>query len=77
MDPLHTTGGKDEQNIAFSGLHLAHRLSFLCCAVCLCFLCLRPVSLVPITASVSILSILDHPFLFSLTFIFYVCNQHK
>ena len=47
-------------------LHLAHLLSFLCCVVFLCFVCLRLrlVSCVPITASVSVLFILDYPFSF-------------
>jgi hypothetical protein len=37
----------------FCGVHVAHRFSFLCCGVFLCFVCLHPVSCVPNVASVS------------------------
>ena len=40
--------------------------SFLCCAVFLCFICLRPVSRVSNVASISGLSYLNFPFRFSL-----------
>ena len=52
-----------------------HRLSFLCCVVSLCFVCLRPVSCVHNVASVS----LDCPFLVApsvfsnVYFVQYVC----
>ena len=48
----------------------ARVLIFLIFCVVLCFVCLRPVSCVPNVASFSVLSILDCPLRFSLTFIY-------
>ena len=53
----------------FDGVRVAHRFSFLCCVVSLCFVCLLPVSRVLKVACVSGLSILGCHFRFSLTFI--------
>jgi hypothetical protein len=41
------------------GVRATHRLSYLCCGVFLCFVCLRAVFYVPNAASVSRLSIID------------------
>ena len=46
----------------FYEVRVAHLFSFLCCAVFMCFVCLRSVSCVPCVASVYGLSILDCPF---------------
>ena len=52
--------------LVFGGIRVAHRFSFLCCVFC--FVCPRPVSCAPNDDSVSGLSILDAPSVFS-TFI--------
>ena len=46
----------------FGGVRVAHLVSFLCCVVLQCFVCLRLVSCVSNATSVSGLSISDCPF---------------
>jgi hypothetical protein len=57
------------------GVCVAHLFSFLCCV--LCFVCLCPVSCMSNVASVSGLSILDFPLVFSKTRIDWILAVHR